>query len=252
MPLLILLLNYLTVARVAPYVTALQEILERDPTLLHVIRQAVVAQMRVHPANFEAKEEASMDDVKRDASMDEMKHAASIGAQEALQEALIGGWLILQRARATGYNVISKEDLAVVAADPATCLEPVMLFFTNSELGRVKTSARDALDLLRWKVFRCEVLPDDDVPTGVPIEMRTNWREAEQKRLQEEQEKSASDARAKAGAARGRGLQLIREVNSARLRARSGGRGSDRRRPGDVHDGAADHVRRRARADAGT
>ena len=38
MPLLILLLNYLSVERVAPYVAALQEILERDPTLLHVIR----------------------------------------------------------------------------------------------------------------------------------------------------------------------------------------------------------------------
>jgi hypothetical protein len=207
MPLLILLLNYLSVARAAPYVSALQEILERDPTLLHTIRQAVVAQLRAQPADSEAKGEASMNDVKRDASMDEMKQAASIGAQDALME----GWLILQRARATGYNVISKEDLAVMAADPATCLEPVMLFFTDSGLGRVKTSARDALDLLRWKVFRCEVLPDDDVPAGVPIEMRTSWREAERKRLQEEQEKSARDARAKAEAVRGRGLRLIRE-----------------------------------------
>ncbi len=46
MPLLILLLNYLSVERVAPYVAALQEIL--------------------------------------DASMDEMTQAASIGAEEAL------------------------------------------------------------------------------------------------------------------------------------------------------------------------
>jgi len=75
MPLLILLLNYLSVERVAPYVAALQEILERDPTLLHVIRQAVVAQMRAHPADSEAQEEASMD---------EMTQAASIGAEEAL------------------------------------------------------------------------------------------------------------------------------------------------------------------------
>jgi len=67
MPLLILLLNYLSVERVAPYVAALQEILERDPTLLHVIRQAVVAQMRAHPADSDAQAEASMDDVKRDA-----------------------------------------------------------------------------------------------------------------------------------------------------------------------------------------
>jgi hypothetical protein len=199
MPLLILLLNYLSVARIAPYVAALQEILERDPTLLHVIRQAVVAQMRAHPADSKAQEEASMDEMTQASSIDE-------------QEALMGGWLILQRARATGYNVISKEDLAVMAADPATCLEPVMLFFTNSDLGRVKTNARDALDLLRWKVFRCEVLPDDDVPIDVPMEMRTSWREAEQKRLQEEREKSARDARAKAEAARGRGLQLIREA----------------------------------------
>ena len=104
MPLLILLLNYLSVERVAPYVAALQEILERDPTLLHVIRQAVVAQMRAHPADSEAQEEASMD---------EMTQAASIGGEEAL----MGGWLILQRARATGYNVISKEDLAVSKID---------------------------------------------------------------------------------------------------------------------------------------
>ena len=84
MPLLILLLNYLSVERVAPYVAALQEILERDPTLLHVIRQAVVAQMRAHPADSDVQAEASMDDVKRDASMDEMTQAASIGAEEAL------------------------------------------------------------------------------------------------------------------------------------------------------------------------
>jgi hypothetical protein len=73
----------------------LQEILERDPTLLHVIRQAVVAQMRAHPADSDAQAEASMDDVKRDASMDEMTQAASIGAEEAL----MGGRSSSGRAR---------------------------------------------------------------------------------------------------------------------------------------------------------
>jgi hypothetical protein len=60
-------------------------------------------------------------------------------------------------------------------------------------------------------VFRCEVVPDDDVPANVPIEMRTSWRQAKRKRLQEEQEKSWHEAHARAAAARGRGLQLIRD-----------------------------------------
>jgi hypothetical protein len=201
MPLLILLLNYLSVARAAPYVAALQEMLERDPTLLHIVRQAVASQMRAHLADSEAKEEASMGDVKHDTS----------GA-DSKDEPWMEGWSILQRARASGYMVISKEDLAVIAADPTTCLEPVTLFFTDS--GRVKTTARDALDLLRWKVFRCEVLPDD-IPPGVPIEMRTSWREAERKRLQEEQEKNARDARTKSQTAGGFGLLLIRESMSS-------------------------------------
>jgi hypothetical protein len=196
MPLLILLLNYLSVARAAPYAAALRDILERDPTLLHIIRQAVAPHVRAYSADSGAKQEASMN-VNHDASADDPK-----------EEPSMEGWLILQRARATGYMVISKEDLAVIAADPTTCLEPVTLFFTDS--GRVKTTARDALDLLRWKVFRCEVLPDD-VPPGVPIEMRTSWREAERKRLRDEQEKNARDARAKPEAAGGFGLQLIRE-----------------------------------------
>jgi len=190
MPLLILLLNYLSVARGAPYLAALLAILEREPTLLaDIVRQAVASQMPTAAPDSETKE-TSVDEAKQDASMD--------------------GWLILQRARATGYMVISKEDLAVMAADPVTCLEPVMLFFSDRGLGRLKTSAREALDQLRLKVFRCEVLPDDDVPAGVPVEMRTRWREAERKRLQEEQEQSWREAHAKAEMARGHGLQLIR------------------------------------------
>jgi hypothetical protein len=121
------------------------------------------------------------------------------------------GWSIIQRARETGCVVISKEELVVIASDPGTCLEPVLLYFSDRGLGRLKTSARDAIDQLRWKVFRCEVFPDDDVPAGVPNEMRTSWREAERKRLREEQEQSWREARAKAEAARGRGLQLIRD-----------------------------------------
>src|SRR5258708_13304263 len=65
MPLLILLLNYLSVERVALYVAALQGILERDPTLLHVIRQAVVAQMRAHPADSDVQAQPSMDAANR-------------------------------------------------------------------------------------------------------------------------------------------------------------------------------------------
>jgi hypothetical protein len=121
------------------------------------------------------------------------------------------GWSIVQRARETGCPVISKEELVVMATDPATCLEPVILYFSDKGLGRLRTNARDAIDQLRWKVFRCEVVPDDDVPPNLPIEMRASWREAEKKRLQEEQEKSWHEAHAKAAAARGRGLQLIRD-----------------------------------------
>ena len=102
---------------------------------------------------------------------------------EAKQEASMDGWLILQRARATGYMVISKEDLAVMAADPVTCLEPVMLFFSDRGLGRLKTSAREAIDQLRLKVFRCEVLADDDVPPGVPIARVTKAQEQARSRL---------------------------------------------------------------------
>jgi hypothetical protein len=120
------------------------------------------------------------------------------------------GWSIVQRARETGCPVISKEELVVMATDPATWLEPVVLYFSDKGLGRLRTNARDAIDQLRWKVFRCEVVPDDDVPPGVPIEMRTSWREAKRQRLQEEQEKSWYEAHARAAAARGRGLQLIR------------------------------------------
>lgn len=121
------------------------------------------------------------------------------------------GWSIVQRARETGCLVISKEELVVMASDPATCLEPVMLYFSDKGLGRLRTNARDAIDQLRRKVFRCEVVPEDDVPPNVPIEMRTSWREAEKKRLQEQQEKSWHDSDARAEAARGRGLQLIRD-----------------------------------------
>jgi hypothetical protein len=120
------------------------------------------------------------------------------------------GWSIIQRARETGCPVISKEELVVMASDPTTCLEPVMLYFSDKGLGRLRTNARDAIDQLRWKVFRCEVVPDD-VPPYVPVEMRTSWRQAERKRLQEEQEKSWREAHARAAAARGRGLQLIRD-----------------------------------------
>jgi len=120
------------------------------------------------------------------------------------------GWSIIQRARETGCLVISKEELVVMASDPATCLEPVMLYFSDKGLGRLRTNATDAIDQLRWKVFRCEVIPDD-VPPNVPIEMRTSWRQAERKRLQEEQEKSWREAHARVAAARGRGLQLIRD-----------------------------------------
>jgi hypothetical protein len=121
------------------------------------------------------------------------------------------GWSIIQRARETGCSVISKEELVAMATDPATCLEPVVLYFSDKGLGRLRTNARDAIDQLRWKVFRCEVIPDDDVPPNVPIEMRTSWREAERKRLREDQEKSWQEAHARAAAARGRGLQLIRD-----------------------------------------
>jgi hypothetical protein len=121
------------------------------------------------------------------------------------------GWSIIQRARETGCLVISKEELVVMATDPATCLEPVMLYFSDKGLGRLRTNARDAVDQLRWKVFRCEVVPDDDVPPTVPIEMRTSWRVAARKRLQEEQEKSWHEAHARAAAARGRGLRLVRD-----------------------------------------
>jgi hypothetical protein len=121
------------------------------------------------------------------------------------------GWSIIQRARETGCPVISKEELVVMAADPATCLEPVILYFSDKGLGRLRTNARDAIDQLRWKVFRCEVVADDDVPQNVPVEMRTSWREATRQRLQEEQEKSWHEAHARAAAARGRGLQLIRD-----------------------------------------
>jgi hypothetical protein len=190
MPLLILLLNYLSVARGAPYLAALQIVIDQEPTLLpEILRNAVALQAQATTADSEAKEEPSMD--------------------EAKQEAATEGWVIIERARATGCMVISKEELLVIATDPTTCLEPVTLFFSDG--GKLKAGARDAIDQLRLKVFRCELLQDDDIPPGIPIAMRTSWREAERKRLREAQEQRWHADRIVAEVARGCGLQRIRD-----------------------------------------
>src|SRR5215475_4659088 len=184
MPLLILLLNYLSAARAAPYLAALQIVIDQDPTLLPDIVRRAVALQTPTAADSEAKQESSMDVAKHEAATE--------------------GWVIIERARATGCMVISKEELLVIATDPTTCLEPVTLFFSDG--GKVKAGARDAIDQLRLKVFRCELLQDDDIPPGIPIDMRTSWREAERKRLREAQEQRWNADRIVAEVARGCGL----------------------------------------------